>query len=71
MELFRWNEKIISHETYFELSEESYFLGIRKPHERYLLDVIWTIIVLLSGILPPLKSYIRKQSKSMFYKTSS
>ena len=87
MVTFRWNERIISPETYFELSEESYFLGIRKPHERYLLDVISTIgggnpscflnfflyqgrifIVLLSGNLPPLKSYIRKLSKSMFFK---
>lgn len=37
MEPFRWNEQLISHETYYELSEKSYFLGIRKPHERYLL----------------------------------
>ena len=44
MEPFRWNEQIISHETYFELSEKSYFLGIRKPHERYLL--------ILEAILP-------------------
>ena len=39
MEPFRWNEQIISHETYFELPEKSFFLGIRKPHERYLLII--------------------------------